>query len=114
MIYCKETQTDGFPYGGLITKLLGAFNNNTMGEAMESLINNIYYSSLRNMKIHIEHGELSNDWTDEEDDLEESDNSAINNIMEIYQQNNLSIRGLVKYVEDIKRIISRNDDTHGK
>lgn len=41
MIYCKETQTDGFPYGGLITKLLGAFNINTMGEAMESLINNI-------------------------------------------------------------------------
>lgn len=66
------------------------------------------------MKIHIEHGELSNDLTDEEDDLEESDNSAINNIMEIYQQNNLPIRGLVKYVEDIKRIISRNDDTHEK
>lgn len=57
------------------------------------------------MKICIQHGELRHELTDKEHDLEDFDNSAINNIIEVCHQNSLDIQGLVKYIAGIKKII---------
>lgn len=90
----------------MITKLLGTFNIDNMRETIDSANNGIGYTSLRNREVLIKYGELKNDSTVEEGDLEELEEMTLNKVMKICQN-------LVKDVAYIKNIISKNDDTYG-
>lgn len=115
MNHCKQSQIVGFPYEVLITEILVVFGINTMGEIVDSTNNKIDYSFLRRMNIFLYHGELRNKSMDEDKDIAQptAKDKTINNLMEIYQSNSLSIQNIAKDIAIIKKNISRNNDTYG-
>lgn len=55
-----------------------------MGENVDSSNNRINYTILKDMNILIKHGELKDDSIVEEEDLEESKDITIKNLMKIF------------------------------
>lgn len=85
-----------------------------MGEEVDLSSNKIDHSSLRKMKIRLYHEELRNESMDDEEEISQRDkeNTTINNIMDMCQQNVLEIQNLAKDVVEINKNTLTNDDTN--
>lgn len=107
MSYSKEKSLAELPYGAMITKILSTFNIDTQGGKVISANKIIHYTSLWDMKIEIKYKKLRDDWTteEEEEDPKETEGTNNNQVWEIYQS-------IIKDMKDMKKMISRNDDTY--
>lgn len=69
----------------------------------------INYTTLREMKVHINHVGLMDDPVVEEKDLEETENISINKFFEIHQSITIKVRELKKVIKrDV--ILMRDND----
>lgn len=104
MIRCKEILSVRLTYGPIITKLLVTHNIDTIDKTEDFAHHMI--TALRQIKVLVEHGKIQEDSTfkeEEEEELEEGEDTKIDKVLK-----NCQI-----LVEDMKKIMVRDDDTYG-
>lgn len=109
MIFSKENQSTRLPYGEIITKLITTFNIDTMDKVVDSSNNRIKYAALREMKVHIKHGELRVDPVVEEEDLEKLKNIWIIKVFEICQSIAKEVNKLKRPSKGMMMLMAKND-----
>lgn len=104
MIRCKEILSVRLTYGKIITKLLVTLNIDTIDETKDFA--NHMIIALRQIKVLAKHGKIQEDSTfkeEEEEELEEGEDTKIDKVLKKIQI----------LVEDMKKIMVRDDDAYG-